>query len=344
MASIDKRKTSSGNTRYRVRWRLGGARTGEWQSETFEQKAAALTFKLAVEACEHHWPENWIKGFGWAPTTPPLTTTEPVLFAEYAQRFVANLSGMEERTRHDYERDLKNHIAPTFGGLDLRDKNPAFDRTTVSAWVNDLHRGIPDLGAPARGCDDRWRPRRSRTCTACCTRSCRVRSRPPIRVSNPAARTRLPRLDDGEGDDEMIFLTEQEFALLRACAKPDVRDMLTVFAGTGLRYAEPTALQVRDIAPFARPTLRVRRARKRQTDNTFKLGPPKTRQSRRHHRPVPHGHGRDPAEHRRQVPRGVRLHIPHRIMVTALLLLRPPMAARRGRRHQPRPDQAAPHP
>ncbi|WP_259401460.1 hypothetical protein [Microbispora sp. H13382] len=62
-----------------------------------------------------------------------------------------------------------------------------------------------------------------------------VEADPPLRTSNPAARTRLPRLDDGEGGDEMVFLTEQEFALIRACAKPDVRDMLTVFVGTGLR-------------------------------------------------------------------------------------------------------------
>ncbi|MEV7908534.1 hypothetical protein, partial [Streptomyces anulatus] len=44
-----RRKTSAGNIRYRVRRRLGGLRTGEWQSETSDQKAAALTFELAAE-------------------------------------------------------------------------------------------------------------------------------------------------------------------------------------------------------------------------------------------------------------------------------------------------------
>lgn len=62
MASIGKRKTRNGTTRYRVRWRMGGGRTGDWASETFDQKAKAVTFKLAVEACGHYWPDKWIKG------------------------------------------------------------------------------------------------------------------------------------------------------------------------------------------------------------------------------------------------------------------------------------------
>lgn len=109
-----------------------------------------------------------------------------------------------------------------------------------------------------------------------------VEADPPLRASNPAAGVRLPRLDDGIGEDEMVVLTRDEFRLVRACAKADVRDALTAFAGTGLRYAELTALQVRDIDLTATPaTLRVRRAWKRLPDNTFALGAPKTPRSRR---------------------------------------------------------------
>ncbi|MFD1544700.1 hypothetical protein [Nonomuraea guangzhouensis] len=73
--------------------------------------------------------------------------------------------------------------------------------------------------------------------------------------------------------------------------------MLTVLVGTGMRYAELAALQVRDIEPFAKPvpTLRVRRAWKRQADNTFRLGRPRP-SSQGGPSPVPDGHGRDPAE------------------------------------------------
>ncbi|WP_055483150.1 tyrosine-type recombinase/integrase [Sphaerimonospora mesophila] len=286
MASIEKRPGKGKKISYRVRWRLGGASDGAWQSETFEQKAQAVTFKLAVEAVGHQWPEGWIRGYGWAPAAPvdDKPEVEPIPFRDYATTFVASLSGIEERTRHDYERDLRNHILPTFGDLDIRDGN-AIDRSLVRTWVNTLQHGVADPANPKQWLRRPLAPKTIQNLHGILFAILQdaVEADPPLRTSNPAARTRLPRLDDGEGDDEMVFLTEQEFALIRACAKPDVRDMLTVFVGTGLRYAELAALQVRDIDPFGKPVpaLRVRRAWKRQADNTFKLGPPKTKQSRR---------------------------------------------------------------
>lgn len=108
-----------------------------------------------------------------------------------------------------------------------------------------------------------------------------VEADPPLRPSNPAAGVRLPRFDD-TGEEEMVVLAHDEFRLLRDCIKPDARDMVTVFAGTGLRYGELTALQIRDLdLTGAPPVLRVRRAWKRQPDNTFSLGAPKTTRSRR---------------------------------------------------------------
>ncbi|WP_155343188.1 hypothetical protein [Acrocarpospora pleiomorpha] len=233
MARIETRIRKDGKTKtYRVSWRLGGSRTGAWQSETFERKAPAVTFKLAVEACDHQWPDNWIRGSGWAPAnepTPPAKQ-DPLLFAEYAQRFVAALSGIEERTRHDYQRDLKNHILPAFGVLDLRDETENFDRAIVSAWVNTLHLGIPNPDHPRQWLRRPLAPKTIQNLHGLLYAILRnaVETVPLIRTSNPAARTRLPRLDDGEGDEEMVFLTEQEFLLLRAGAKPDVRDMLGV--------------------------------------------------------------------------------------------------------------------
>ncbi|MEU7004435.1 hypothetical protein [Nonomuraea sp. NPDC046570] len=152
MARIETRVRKDGRTKtYRVQWRLGGSRDGEWQSETFDQKALAVTFKLAVEACGHHWPERWIRGYGWAPLTPePITEAqaEPILFD-----YVSSLSGIEERTRHDYQRDLRNHILQTFGDLDIRD-GTALDRTLARTWVDLLQNGVRDPADPTR-----WRRR-----------------------------------------------------------------------------------------------------------------------------------------------------------------------------------------
>lgn len=95
--------------------------------------------------------------------------------------------------------------------------------------------------------------------------------------------------DDDIGDDEdKVFLTEAEFALLRDCAAADSRNFLTVAVGTGLRFGEITALMVKDLAlESTRPTLTGRQAWKRNGTGGFAgdreryyLGKPKTRESR----------------------------------------------------------------
>jgi integrase len=112
-----------------------------------------------------------------------------------------------------------------------------------------------------------------------------VRHEPPLRSGNPCKDTRLPRRDTGdEVHDEMVFLTYPQYQLIRSYAPTPVRDMLDVAVGTGLRFAELTALQVGDLDILAKPhpMLRVRRAWKTdEKGRRAKLGPPKTRRSRR---------------------------------------------------------------
>ncbi|WP_304453920.1 site-specific integrase [Nocardiopsis sp. YSL2] len=316
MATINQRKLADGRTRYWVKWRLGGTRTGAPQSEPFDTHADAHTFKLHVEAAGHQWPENWIRRQGWAQGWVPghgwVTTdeddepeAEPVLFADYARDLVDSMTGIAERTRADYHRDLDIHLIPRFGKVNLRD--PAqLKPKDVRAWVNHLRTGVPDPTAPHRTStpsrgrkkEPGWlrKPLAPKSIhnlhgllfTVC---EAAVREDPPLRPSNPASRTRLPRVDDGEGEADMCFLTREEFTLLRDSMAEDVRDMVEVFVRTGMRYSELTALQVRDITltaaigsdgqPLTRGHLDVRRAWKRCPDNTFRLGAPKTRSSRR---------------------------------------------------------------
>jgi integrase len=63
----------------------------------------------------------------------------------------------------------------------------------------------------------------------------------------------------------MVFLTYPQYQLIRSHAPASVRDMLDVAVGTGLRFAELTALQVGDIDILAKPhpSLRARRAWKK---------------------------------------------------------------------------------
>ncbi|GAA0985105.1 hypothetical protein GCM10009555_059920 [Acrocarpospora macrocephala] len=104
MASIEVRVRRSGAPSYRIWWRLGGGRGGRPQSRTFRAYGEAIAFKYAVETAGHQWP----------PAIPAASQPDRRhLFGDYALAFVAGRSGIEERTRHDYERGLRNHILPT---------------------------------------------------------------------------------------------------------------------------------------------------------------------------------------------------------------------------------------
>ncbi|GAA5088226.1 hypothetical protein GCM10023259_102460 [Thermocatellispora tengchongensis] len=87
---------------------MGMARSGAWHSETFKQKAAAVTFELGVEACGHYWPGNWIRGSGWAPAPA----------SEFA---VQNWIAMDENETADWRKIL----------ADLKAAATSFRRTAL---------------------------------------------------------------------------------------------------------------------------------------------------------------------------------------------------------------------
>lgn len=109
-----------------------------------------------------------------------------------------------------------------------------------------------------------------------------VEAEPQLRTTNPCARTRLPRTDD-HTVEEMCFLEREEYARISTelrAIEPAAADLTDFLVGTGLRWGEATALQTRDVN-LAAATPSVQRAWKRQPDNTFEIGPPKTRKGRR---------------------------------------------------------------
>lgn len=80
----------------------------------------------------------------------------------------------------------------------------------------------------------------------------------------------------------MCVLTQAEFRLLLDAMAPRYRLFVTFLVGTGLRWSEATALQIKDVDfDGATPTVRVSKAWKRGADGTDYLGAPKTKRSRR---------------------------------------------------------------
>ncbi|MGW2170352.1 tyrosine-type recombinase/integrase [Streptomyces sp. NPDC001705] len=301
MASIVPRPKKSGETTYQVKWRQDGS----WQTENFggeQGEAQADQFRALVEAHGNRWPHGWVKGHGFV---EPDTNPDDVDLAAWAHRYVDGLTGVEGRTRADYKRDIDRHFAgvlvqgedgsevrlgglvhtPAGGGPTVPATVCNVTADDIRAWVRAQEDGIRHPAKP-----DQWLRQEAsgksianRHGLLFCVFQAAVDAATPLRPDNPCSKTKLPRGDDGI-EEEMCFLEHDEYARISACMReldPAAADLADFLVGTGLRWGEASALQARDIN-LTRRTVNVQRAWKRQGDgSTFKLGPPKTKRSRR---------------------------------------------------------------
>ncbi|MFF9894906.1 tyrosine-type recombinase/integrase [Streptomyces longispororuber] len=295
MASIVERPKKIGIT-YQVKWRQDGA----WQTENFGDEDSAMTFKGLVEAHGNKWPHGWIKGLGFVepephPNDPP--------FGDYAHTYVDSLNTVDDRTKHDYKRDIERHflgvrytgaagIERRLGGLvhtapDGTEHPPTICNVTqadVNEWVRRQRHVLtaPDDPETVLRAKASAKSVANRHGLLYCIFQAAVEAEPSLRETNPCRKTGLPRQDEGS-DEEMVFLEHEEYARisfeLRAF-DPNAADLADFLVGTGMRWGEATALQVRDIN-WTTGKVNVQRAWKRQDDNSFKIGPPKTKKARR---------------------------------------------------------------
>jgi integrase len=274
---------------YQVKWRTGGTAQGHPEAQTFRDPSEAALFKDAVERAGENWPPNYIPKLGWvSPDTyrrwtgedVPETSDAPKLI-DFAAAWVNSLSGIEGSTRHRYRRILVLHILPWFGDCLINDTHEITTQK-IGAWINHLetNRPAPNTDEPR----DPLKPKSIRNVHGVLSAILQeaVEAEPPLRETNPCRRSKLPKALDGEGDEEMVFLTPEEFDAIIDVMKPDAVPLATLLVGTGLRYSEATALQVRDLELMGkRPRLTIWRAWKKQEDGTWELGAPKTPKAQR---------------------------------------------------------------
>ncbi len=275
MPSVVTRKHKSGACTFKVQWLLGGGRGAPWQSETFQDRRAALKFQSLVDANGQRWPEGWVKGVGFA-TLAEEVEEHPLL--EFGTAYVRRLTSTGPDTQTRYVKQL----------------------TSLVAWLRTI-KGVEPTVENVTGDDDRdWivsrrkagmSPKTIANYHGLLSALFKSAITKGLITRNPCEGVKLPPLDDDtEADDDMVFLTEAEFRLLHDSIHAEDRDFLLVTVGTGLRWGELTALKVKDLdlgSPV--PTLSVRRAWKRngkgefamEQHGQFYLGKPKTRESRR---------------------------------------------------------------
>lgn len=283
MASIVERPKADGSATYQVRWREGGERGGAVQTERFADPPSAEQFKALVNAHGQHWPPGWVRGAGFV---EPDAHPDDLPLMQWAHRYADKLTGIDERTRKDYKRDIDNHFASIVhaqrDGLVVPATVCNVVQDDVTDWVRGQEKGRPDPETPGAWLRRKASPKSiaNRHGLLWCVFQAAVDAEPQLRPGNPCAKTKLPRTDDAIVE-EMVFLEHDEWQRIRAEFKdPDARDLADFLVGTGLRWGEASAVQVQDIN-LRQSTLNVQRAWKRQEDNTFILGPPKTRKARR---------------------------------------------------------------
>ncbi|MEU2181517.1 tyrosine-type recombinase/integrase [Streptomyces thermolilacinus] len=287
MASIRRREKKDGTATYQVRW-LEGGRGGSWQDEIFGDEDSAKDFKRLVEAHGNKWPYGWVRGRGFVepddnPDDPP--------FLDFAARYIDRLTGIDDRTREDYHRDVRVHLAHL---EHMRADGRALTATVGNITQDDVMDWVRREEAGQRDPDDpeKWLRRpadpksiRNRHGLLFCIMQAAVEAEPQLRTKNPCRSTRLPRVDN-HIQDEMTFLERDEYQRIAAEIKDlAARDLTDWLVGTGMRWGEATALQVRDVTlDAAIPTANVQRAWKRAPKGVkpaYYLGPPKTRKGRR---------------------------------------------------------------
>lgn len=246
---------ADGGTSYRVRVRVNGRQT----TETFDSPAAAAVFVARVKD-----PAVGVERAVALRAREDAASDEYVpTVAEMLDTHLRLLTGVEGRTKDDYRSEASRSWLPVLGALRVDEVT----RLDVAGIVNAMEGHVaPKTIANRHG-------------ILVAVLETAVQERHIDH--NPARRIRLPRA--GEEDvEEIRFLSYSEFDRLFAQVPEPYQPFVLLLFGTGLRWSEATALQVRDISE-AHETLRVARAWKKEArpNKGFKIGPPKSKKSRR---------------------------------------------------------------
>lgn len=245
MASIRTRTRKDGTSYTSVLYRSDG----QQRSTSFDDHAAALRFRDLVDQVGPDKAREIIGAEDAHASERTLT--------QWVQHHIDHLTGIEEGTRDRYKAYLKNDITPTIGALPLS----AVTETAIARWVQGMD------GASGKTVKNKH---------GFLSGALQAAVRAKLIDANPCEGRRLPRADDG--DDEQVYLTPEEFALLRDAMTERWRPLTTFLVSTGMRYSEAAALTVGDIDAEA-STVRIVKAWKYTGTSVRRLGAPKSRKS-----------------------------------------------------------------
>jgi integrase len=248
MASIETRKSKDGRvTRYRVKWRTGGARDGAWDGTTFDARSDAKRFKALVEVHGHQWPPVEVllaQGFTYlvpamAAVPAPVVGHEPpvVMFEAYALEYIERLDKPNRETKRKYLERLRLHVFPVLGDRPIAE----ITRREMRLWQTELL---------AKGLSVKTIQNiRGETVSPIFEAACLPGEddEPPLRAYNPLKGLQLPERIRPER--EIVEDQREARLVIEAAYKVDANaaDLLLTLLATGMRWGEAAGLPVRAV-------------------------------------------------------------------------------------------------
>lgn len=249
MASIRERARNDGSTYFQVCYRVGG-RGSRQSSVSFDDEKEAKRLCALVDS--HGW-ERALELAGIADTQRPLSA---LTVAEWLDRHIGSLSGVEKKTISEYKRYAESDIGPALGAIPLS----KLTREDIAVWVNAMR----DAGAAGGTIQNKH---------GFLSGALKRAVEDGQLSANPCQGIRLPRTEK----PEMVFLTGPEFQTLKAAFSDHYKPLVEFLVSSGCRASEALALRPSDVDREA-DTVRITRAWKR-VGSGYELGPPKTRKS-----------------------------------------------------------------
>lgn len=258
MASIRERPRADGSTTYAVLW--CDSDTGKQTSYPLDSRSEAERFKRLLEANGNS-----------------LTQTERILekiviggptVAENMERHIEMLTRAGPDQIKRYRSAATNYFGGRLGNLPVA----AVQHEDVVLWVKYMqaqkYKGKP-LSAKTIA-------NHHGLLSASMETAVRLRRR----ADNPCKGVQLPR--DESIKEKMHFMTAAESLAVVQAHPARYRPLMAFLRGTGARFGEATALLGSDFQLDAtQPLVRIEKAWKRDENDRFYIGPPKTKKSRR---------------------------------------------------------------
>lgn len=250
--------TADGEVYYKVRYRNPPG--GPQRAHAFYGDAALadaeefcrLLASLGVEKAVAYWNAHLDDEPG----------TQGMTLDQWWPRYLESTTGITEGTRDGYDGIYKRVWSPALGTMPVN----AITRPDIAKVIN----------ARAKKVADKTVANEYGILTGCLKDALLDGHI----VAMPTKGIKLPRNTDHESED-MRFLTYDEWAHVYTKLPAHYRPLFTFLIGTGARYGEVEALNVGDV-DLAKRTVQLRKAAKwNATSAPRKVGPTKTRRSRR---------------------------------------------------------------